>query len=224
MGDGVKRRYDAGGRRARSAQTGLRVVEAARALMLERGWAGTTMADVAARAGVAVQTVYTVTGGGKAALAKRVWDVTLAGDDEPVAFADRPAARALRAETDPRRVLAGYAAVSRQVYGRLGPVARVLRAGAAAGDADLVRLIDVTENERLAGSLAVCRHLAALGALRDDVPLERVAQRLWTITSGEQGDGLVVRCGWSLDEYEAWLAESMTAALLAPDAGGAPRG
>ena len=65
------------------------MLAAAKELFLERGYAATTMADVAAEAGVAVQTVYSAVGG-KAALLKAVFDTTIVGDDEPVPVSGRP--------------------------------------------------------------------------------------------------------------------------------------
>jgi AcrR family transcriptional regulator len=208
----VKRNYDGSRRREQAAITQQRVVSAARELFLARGYAATTMADVAAAADVVVQTVYS-SAGGKAALAKRVWDVTIAGDFEPVPLQARAQVQAIRSERDPRRVLTLYAALSRDVYQRLGPLARVLRAGADR-DEELRALIDTTERERLAGTGAIAAHLHAAGVLRPGLAADRAGHRIWALNGGEVADGLTLRCGWSLDEYEVWLAESMIAAVL----------
>ncbi len=184
--------------------------------MLGRGYAATTMTDIAAAAGVAVQTVYNAVDGGKATLAKRVWDVTVAGDLDAVPLEARPAIQALFAEPVPARKLARYATVCRQLYERLGPLARVLRAGAAAGDSELQHLVDTVERERLVGTASIAAHLSALGALRPGLTVERAGHRLWALNAAETGDALVVGCGWSLDEYEAWMTEMMIASLLQP--------
>jgi hypothetical protein len=89
MSEGTRRRYSSPLRRENAEATRLRIVEAARELMLERGYAATTMADVAARAGVAVQTLYTSCPGGKAGLAKIVYDVD-PGRRRPADPAERP--------------------------------------------------------------------------------------------------------------------------------------
>ena len=115
----------------------------------------------------------------------------------------RPQIQALFAEPVPYRKLVGYAALCRQLYERLGPLARVLRAGAAAGDSELRQLIDTVEQERLLGTASIAAHLSAVGALRPGLTVERAGHRLWAINAGETGDALVLRCGWSLDEYEA---------------------
>ena len=111
-------------REEQARQTQLRILDAAHGLLLEQGYTATTMAAVAAAAGVSTQTVYK-TFGTKPALVKRLYDVTLVGDDQPVPLADRPEMVAMRAETDPRRFLTGYAVVGRTLVERLGPLLRV---------------------------------------------------------------------------------------------------
>jgi AcrR family transcriptional regulator len=212
MTDAFKRPYNSPARRSQAAGTQQRIVAATRALFLSKGYAATTMADVAAAAAVSVQTVYSAAGG-KAALAKRVWDVTVAGDLEAVPMNLRPQIQALMAEPDPVVAVHLYARLSRQVYERLGPLARVLRAGAVS-DESLRQLIDTTEGERLTGTTALAAHLHSREALRADLTPTSAGQRLWALNGGEVADGLTLRCGWSLDEYEAWLGESMTLAVL----------
>jgi AcrR family transcriptional regulator len=85
-----------------------RVLGAARDLFLRRGYTGATIEAIAQRAAVSPQTVYNVVGG-KAALLKAVYDVALAGDDEPVAVGDRPAFADIAAAPDARSALALYA-------------------------------------------------------------------------------------------------------------------
>ena len=95
----------------------------------------------------------------------------------------------------------------------------MLRAGAAAGDSDLQQLIDTVERERRVGTAWIAAHLSVVGDLRPGLTVERAGNRLWVINSGETGDALVLGCGWSLDEYEAWMAEMMISALLRPRLG-----
>jgi AcrR family transcriptional regulator len=157
MTGSLKRPYNSPARRSQAAGTQQRIVAATRALFLSKGYAATTMADVAEAAAVSVQTVYSAAGG-KAALAKRVWDVTVAGDVEAVPMNLRPQIQQMMAEPDPVAVVGLYARMSRQIYERLGPLARVLRAGAVS-DESLRQLIDTTEGERLTGTTAVAAHL-----------------------------------------------------------------
>ena len=103
----VKRSYDASGRRAQARARRLAVVLAARDLFERDGYRPTTIAAIAAHAGVSAESVYKGFGT-KAALAKAVFDLALAGDDEPVPVAERPAMQAVRDEPDVRRKIAMF--------------------------------------------------------------------------------------------------------------------
>ncbi|HKY76480.1 MAG TPA: helix-turn-helix domain-containing protein, partial [Acidimicrobiia bacterium] len=86
----VKRAYDTRRRQAQARETQAHIADAARELFIERGWATTSIRDIAERAGVSVQTIYNAFEGGKAAIFHRVMDIVVVGDDEPVAMAERP--------------------------------------------------------------------------------------------------------------------------------------
>ncbi len=90
------RRYDATARRAAAEQTRRRVIEAAHALFIDRGYAQTAVAEIAARAGVSVDTVY-ATAGRKPTLLLTVVDMVLAGSSEPATAEERDYVRAIRA-------------------------------------------------------------------------------------------------------------------------------
>src|SRR3981081_4099357 len=100
MNEKPKRRYVSDLRRENAEATRLRIAEAARALMLERGYAATTMADVAQAAGGVGATLDSSCPGGKPGLAKLVYDVTLAGDAQPIPQSARPQVQAIIAEPD----------------------------------------------------------------------------------------------------------------------------
>jgi AcrR family transcriptional regulator len=103
----VKRSYDASRRREQARARRLAVVLAARELFERDGFRRTTIAAVATHAGVSAESVYKGFGT-KAALAKAVFDVVIAGDDEPVPVAERPAAQAMGDEPDVRRKIAMF--------------------------------------------------------------------------------------------------------------------
>src|SRR5580693_4960608 len=86
------RPYDASSRREAADRNRAAVLAACRELLFRDGYHATTVRSVAELAGVSVETVYK-TFGGKPGMVKALWDVTLAGDDEPVAMGDRPQAQ-----------------------------------------------------------------------------------------------------------------------------------
>ncbi|MCH1867352.1 TetR/AcrR family transcriptional regulator [Nocardioides sp. CFH 31398] len=212
----TKRSYDSPARREAAEATRRRVVDAAREVMLERGYARASVSAIAARAGVAVQTVYAAAPGGKAGLGRLVYDVTLAGDHEPVPQAERPAVLAIVDEPDPVRKLELFAAMAREVNVRIAPVHALLRAAAVSHD-DAQELLDRAEQQRRTGSRGPAAHLAELGLLRPGLTVERAADGFYVLTSATVFADLVERCGWSGDEYERWLADTLVATMLAPD-------
>jgi AcrR family transcriptional regulator len=214
MSSGSQRRYKSPLRQEQARDTQRRILTAAEELFLDSGYSRTSIAAIAQRAGVSAQTVYNAFGT-KAGLAKRLHDVRLAGDDERVPMAERPAFQQLARETDPRRALLTYARIGREIAGRVGTVQAALMAGAAAGDPDLTSLVATTDNERAIGTGHMARRLAQLRALKPGLDAGRAGDLLWTLTAPEIFRRLTVDRGWSLDAYERWLGETMCASLLA---------
>ena len=207
------RTYDNARRAAAARRTSERVVEAAHRLLLERGYTGLAMADLAEAAGVSVPLLYKVFGP-KPRLVKRVYDVLLAGDVEPVPMAERPAFQAIAADPDPRGKLARYAALSRAMADRAGPLTGALLAAARAGEPELQGFAATIDRERLAGAAAVAAHLAETGALAPGLSVDRARDLIWLHTAPDTYRLLVLERGWTLDEYERWFATSLAAALL----------
>src|SRR5512132_461830 len=108
-------------RGARTKNTRRKIVTAASELFVAEGYHATTLEQIAARAGVAVQTVY-FHFGNKRSVLKEAVDVASVGDDEPVPLLDRPWMRALRAETDPVRIVDGWVAASRAILERVAGI------------------------------------------------------------------------------------------------------
>lgn len=211
---GVKpRRYVSSLRSEQARGTRRRVIAEARRLLLERGYAGVTMAEVAAAAQVSVPLLYKAFGA-KPALVKQVYDVTLAGDDAPQAVADRPDVARLVAEPDPAVKLSIYAAMARGMAGRAGDLVNVLRFAARAGDPDLQDFLATTDAERLVGATRLAGHLAAAGALRPGLDVDEARDLVWLATAPENFQLLVRERGWSLDAYERWLHRTLVRSLL----------
>ena len=211
-----RRRYDAPRRREQAARTRQRIVEAAAAEFLEHGYAGATLPAVAARAGVAVETVYR-SAGGKADLLAAAVQAALAGGAAraEVPVDDRPAIRRVIEETDPRRQLRAYAATQPGVWARSGPLLRVLDE-AAPTDPVLVRLQEEHAAQRWLGLHRFARLLADRGALRAGLRPERAADLIWTLCARATYESLVVARGWTAEEYREWLGDTLIAALLPP--------
>lgn len=210
-----RRAYDSARRRAQAAQTRLDVLTAARELFPERGYAGTTINDIATAAGVAVETIYRAFGS-KASLFKGVLEAAIAGGAERAATPpeQRPAVRKMAEEQDPRRVLELHAATQPGIHARSGPYNRVLRE-AAAGDPDLAGVWRQLEAQRLDGMRRLAQRLHDLGALKPGLSVEEARDILWTVNSHAVFDLLVVQRRWPPERYRDWIVATNVHSLLA---------
>lgn len=220
MADDVKprRRYDGSRRQDAAQQTQREVLAAARRLFVEHGYAATSVRQIADEAGVSVQTLY---GGftNKAGILKRLGDVAVVGDDEPVALADRSVVAEMQAMDDPYAVLARNAAMVRGIWDRFGDLLPVLRSAAAVEPevADEQHR-NVVVNRR-AGMGHLVGLLSGLQALRPGLEAGEAADVAWALCGPDVYEALVLVRGWTSDRYEAWLAETLQGALLAPRRG-----
>jgi AcrR family transcriptional regulator len=207
-----RRSYDASGRQAQARQSRLAVLAAARRLFLEQGYPSTTMAAVAASAGVSVETVYKAFSN-KAGLVKAVFDTDIVGDDEPVPFLEREFVQRNIAEPDPRRKLEAYGEHLAEALPRAGPIQLVVRAAAAADPAAAAVWAQL-QRERLTGMTAFADHLDRDGHLRPGLTADDARDILWVHNSVELWDLLVNERGWTAGRYGRWVAEQLIAALL----------
>ena len=209
-----RRPYDSRRRREQSAQTRRDIETAANTLFRERGYVGTSMPTIAAEAGVVVETIYRAFGS-KAGLFKAVLEAALAGGSERAELppAERPAIRAVIAETDPSRKLELYADTQPGVHGRSSPLYRVLVA-AADSDPELRDLLDGMEARRLHGLGGLAAQLAESRTLRSDVSVDGARDIIWTLCSTPVHDLLVRERGWTSQRYRDWLAAALKRELL----------
>lgn len=211
------RRYDNSLRLVQARATRARMISAARELFIEQGYESTTIAQIARTAGVSVPTVQKVFGT-KAALAKAVYDVTLAGDDEPVPMGERPVFQQLEAETDPHEVLRLYAQIGADLWSRLGDLFPVILAGAMSGDGDLVALRHTISAESRIGARELIDKLIAVGGLRPGLDRDDAIDALWWLMQPEQHVVLVGHAGWPLERFVAWFNTTAARLLLADPA------
>ena len=211
------RGYDTSRRHEKARASRRAVVVAARELLEEQGYATTTIAQVATRAGVSPESIYKGFGT-KAALVKEVFDVTIAGDDEPVAVADRPEAQGIRDEPDVKTKLRLYAEGAALRAGRSGRLQLALRNGASS-DPAVDDLWQHLQAERLGGMTMLARHLAESGQIRPDIDVGEVRDVLWTCISVEVYDLLVLQRGWTLTAYADWMADTLISSIVGRPSG-----
>ena len=211
----VKRRsYDNTAREATSQATRQRIVDAARGLILERGYRGTTVADIAAAAAVHIDTVYQLVGR-KPVLLRELIEQALSGTDHPITAEQRDYVKAMKAEPDPARKLTIYAGAVRAIQVRMAPLFLALRD--AASTEPEARLVWQEISERRAANMhLLARDLKAAQGLRAGLSIDDAADVIWATNSSELYVLLILERGWSPDRYEQWLAETWQRLLL-PD-------
>ena len=216
MATDVKRRrsHDGKGGQARTRLARAAVVEAARALFLERGYAGTTIETISDLSDVPPATVYRLFSS-KLGILKALLDVSIAGDDQAVALADRPHVRALLADRDPKNQLSGLAGIIRGIMLRAEPVHRIL-VSAAGSDPDAAALLAELTRQRQHGHAQFARSLARAGALRPKLRERDADDIIHALTSPEVYRLLVCDRGWPPERYEQWLKDILIDQLLAP--------
>jgi len=190
------------------------VIQAAWRLFAERGYAATSIEEIARAAGVSRATVFTSVGG-KPVLLKAAFDVAIVGDDAPTSLPDRPESRAIRAEPDPRVYLSRYAALVTEMGARLAPIAEAVR-GAAGADGDARELWNLHLAQRRTGAANVISDLLSKGGrLRAGLDPVVAADIVWVLTDPGLYGHLVLRQGWTPPRFWAWLGETMQRQLLA---------
>jgi AcrR family transcriptional regulator len=202
----VKRRYDASGRRARAERTRQELVSAGRDLLLAQGYAATGVAAIAGACGVSVESVYKRFGG-KPGLVRAVVQDALLGDGAVPAETRSDALTA----SDPVELIRGWGRLTAEVAPRVAPVLLLVRS-AAAQDPELAALAEELDGSRR-DRMTLNAHRIE-GHLRPGLTVERAADVLWSYSSPELYDLLVVRSRWDLDAYAALVVDGLLASLL----------
>ncbi len=187
---------------------------AATALFLERGYDGTSLADVARAAGVARPTVVAAFGN-KPALLSRVLDEAMVGDDEPVAVRDRPWFTPVWDAETPEGVLTAYARVCVIIGARAGQVVEVVRRATDSAPEVAELWAGWLRGRREGAAMVVERDLVS-AALRPGLTPQTAGDVLWTLNDPNLYVSLVSLRGWAPDVYETWLAETMRTLILDP--------
>ncbi len=192
--------------RARHAEDTRRtIVDAAAELFIEQGYARTSVAAVAAAAGVAVNTVYTSVGG-KSAL---IMALTEDGADDRTAI---ETARRIEEVDDPAEILRITAVGTGRVRRERWRVLGILLDNRTA-DPDVAAAADAATCTVRGRLDRIARRLVDTGGVRPGIDLERVEQVLW-FYFGFQAWRTARDLGWDWDEAADWLGAQATTALL----------
>jgi len=210
------RTYRSSQREEQARLTRRRVLDAASAEFLKRGFAGSTMRQIAQTAGVSLPTVELLFGT-KGHLFKAAIDVAIAGDDEPVAVLQRSWTEvAARADTVPAflTVVAGVLGPAQQRSA--GLVLAVFEAAAA--DAELADLAALMTAQRAATAAWIVDEVRSRGLLRAGSTRSEAIDTVWILMDPAIFDRLTRQREWTLQRYQRWFASSVARLLTADDA------
>lgn len=204
------RRYNASRRRQQATFTREAILDVARRQFLEQGYAATTVPRIAVEASTSVETVYKAFGG-KSGIVRALWERGVAGRG-PVPAPVRSDALSA-SESDPVRVLRGWGQLTTEVAPEGAPVMLLIRAAATA-DPDMAALLAEAEAQRRTRMRHNARRLQRRGWLRPGITLAQATDILWTYSSTEIYELLVMKSGWPIERYGEFVGDAMIAALL----------
>jgi AcrR family transcriptional regulator len=207
-----RRTYDSPIRREQAAATRTKMLAAAQELFEEHGYAATSIAAIAKQAGVSQRTVY-LAFETKAELLRTLWNTLLRGHQDAPPVDQLARYQGVLREPDPVRQLelnAHHAVASKR---RIGALHEVIRSGAPV-DPEVGALWERIQTEFRENQRRIVASIAEKGALKPGLDVERAADILWTINHGDLWQHLVVRRGWTAEEFERWLADTFRALLL----------
>ncbi len=181
------------------------ILEAARTLFTEDGYANTPIRRLAEQAGVAVPTIY-ATFGSKPGVLMGLLDLI----DTELA---KPIAQRLMQVEDPGEMVDLVAALERQVREAGAEVMRLV-AQAAASEPEVAQVWEEGFDRHRQGVTRFCERLAKGGHLRRGLTVEEATTTALALTSIEAYEEVIRHKGWSHDQYQSWLAPALRHALL----------
>jgi AcrR family transcriptional regulator len=203
------RTYNSKKRREAAERTRAGIIEAAHGLFLSRGYAATTLKNIADAANVALPTIYSVFQS-KRQLLLAVFDSARLGSDgrHPPATRRDPQFEIL-SNPSPAHI-AAEVRLTRQGG---APVARII-SKAAAADPHIAELWQKTQADRHGKMRVLAQTLISRGSIAAGGSIDRITDVLWTLTSNEIYQMLVLDRGWSPQEYEEWLRDLLESAVF----------
>jgi AcrR family transcriptional regulator len=207
-----KRSYHSAKRQRQARETRMQILTAAQALFTKSGYAGATIEAIAAEAGVAPETVFSIFSNKRTILSNLV-GVMVGGDDQPVALLERPGPQKVFAETNVHLQINLFAHDIANILERVAPIFEIIRV-AAKIEPGIAELFHNILKERLKNLRIFVQHVAAHGPLRAGMDEQQASETVWALTSPEVFTLLVVERAWGKEKYIQWLGDSLNRLLL----------
>jgi AcrR family transcriptional regulator len=187
------------------------VLAQSRELFLAAGYGRTTIAAIARAAGVSKESVYKGYGG-KPGLVRAIFEQSLLGAGGPPA--EERSDRAQATATDARELMEQFGRFTAEVSPLGAPVFLLIRDAAASGDPDMAVLLRDVEDARYRRMLHNARQVLGRGFLKAGLTEQEVADVMFTCTSAELYESLVLKRGWDAERYGSFIARTLAANLL----------
>ena len=207
-----KRRYRSRRREIQTEATRTAILDAARTLFATGGWAATTIAAIAAKAGVATETVY-ARFGNKRAIVHALIVTAMRGASPDTPFMEQTGRHVVQGQTDPHLMIDAFAVDVSGVLARVSPVMAVVRA-AAESDDEMRELYGELHRSRRRNLSLFVSTLAAIGGLREGLDESTATNHVWSLASPELFVLWTSVEGAGPDEYRGWLALALKRLLL----------
>ncbi len=207
-----KRGYHSPRRSEQAAATRREVLDAARELFVANGYSATTVAEIAQRARVSLDTVY-ATVGRKPAILRELAETAISGTGHAVPAEQRDYVLRIGNAPTARDKITIYARAITQIQQRLAPVFLALR-DAAVTDPGCAALWAEIAERRAGNMLLFAADLRSTGELREDLDDQQIADIIWSMNAAEYWVLLVRERSWSPDQFALWLVDAWTRLLL----------
>lgn len=204
-----RRRYDSSGRRAQAQANRERILRVATRLFLAHGYAATSIAQVAAEAGVSTPTVFAAFKS-KVNLLKEAVDVAIAGDTEPIAVKDRPASRWVQDAPTAAEAIRRYADMVAEIGERAYPIYAVAHSAADA-DPQIAALVADLDRQRLTGASYIAAQIAERQGETGEARVAYLRDTIWTLNCPLLYGLLVQQRGWTVAQYREWVLTALAA-------------
>jgi AcrR family transcriptional regulator len=208
-----KRNYSSVVREEQAARTRTRILDAAAQLFGERGYARTTMKDIAAQADVARDTVHAIFGS-KAQVLTSLIDLRLVPDQTVANVTQLPDAQAIKDEIDQRKQIELFARFITGLSPRVRPVVEILRT-ASAVEPEMAKVFEEMDRFRMNNMRTYAKWIAARGPLR--VSTRRAGEIIWALSSPDVARMLCDEIRWTQAQHARWLADTLIRTLLPDD-------
>lgn len=207
-----RRKYNSSRRQQQAHETRRQIIDAARRLFPEYGYAGTTIEAIAREAGVATETVFAIFGSKRQILEPLIAEA-VGGDERPIPLLHRPGPQNVLQEPDPVLQVKLFAQDIAQILARVSPIFEILRM-AAKTETDVADLVQQILENRHQNLSVFVQHVAAHSPLRPGLDEKSATETVWAVTSPEIYRLLTVDRGWTHEQYAQWLGDTLVRLLL----------